>query len=220
MFTTIQEVSTEPTKLRILNTANSLLAYPALLAGYRSVQEAIANDCLNAYLHTSLVIADKSLGDSLADDDLDESIDLSIDQLLSSEVSHPLSVLSRDGASKLPAFVMPVLLDRLEQGKEVSSFAFLLAAYGHYLQAGVDDKGEEYTVDEPALTNHDWAMLANGDVVSLLDISAFASARLRSFPQFVSQYKSYRNQIACYGLIFSLKQTLCAFWEEEPEAHR
>ena len=216
MFTTIQGVSTEPAKLRIINTANSLLAYPALLAGYRSVHDAITNDCLNAYLHTSLLIADKSLVDSSSDNDLDESID----QLLSSEVSHPLSVLSRDGASKLPAFVLPVLLDRLEQGKEVSSFAFLLAAYGHYLQAGVDDKGEEYTVDEPALTNHDWAILANGDVISLLDISAFASAGLRSFPQFVSQYKSYRNQIACYGLIFSLKQTLCAFWEEEPEAHR
>ncbi len=218
MLTTIQEVSTEPVKLRILHTATSLLAYPALLAGYRTVQEAMANDCINRYLHTSLVTAGKSLVDSSAHYDLDASIDQAINQLTSSV--EPLNEFGNDGASKLSTFILPVLLDRLEQDKDVSSFAFLLAAYGHYLKVDVDDKGEEYQPDEPQLNQRDWSTLANNDVLSLFDISVFAPARLRSFPQFVAQYKSYRNQIACYGLIFSLKQTLCAFWEEEPESHK
>ena len=125
-----------------------------------------------------------------------------------------LSQLCGDGASKLANYVLPVLVDRLQSGKDVSSFAFLLAAYGHYLQHGTDDTGEPYTIDEPQLNEEDWLTVQDGDSVSCLTLSPFAGAHLLSFPTFVAQYKAYRNQIACYGLAFSLKQTLCAFWED------
>lgn len=220
MFTTIQEVSTEPFELRILHTAHSVLAYPAFLAGYRTVQEAMEDGFFNTYVRTFLMTTYKSLPAESPSGDLEGDINQLLNRLTQSGDVNLLSELCRDGASKLSTFVIPILLDRLEQGKEVSSLTFLLAAYGHYLQAGVDDKGQEYTVDEPELTQHDWTILANGDVLSLLETSAFASAHLRSFPPFMAQYKSYRNQIACYGLVFSLKQTLCAFWEEETEAHK
>ncbi|WP_425290862.1 hypothetical protein [Spirosoma linguale] len=218
MFTTTQEVSTELPVGISLKAAHSVLAYPAFLAGYRTVHEAMEDNFISAYVRAFLATTAKAkapLSISLEDD-----ISQSIAYLANSGESLPLDQLCRDGASKFSSLVIPLLLDRLQQGKDVSSLTFLLAAYGHYLQADVDAKGQKYTVEEPQLSQHDWAVLTNGDALSLLDVSAFASARLRSFPQVVAQYKSYRHQLACYGLIFSLKQTLCAFWEEEPDMHK
>jgi mannitol-1-phosphate/altronate dehydrogenase len=214
MFTTIQDVHTESYAPRMLDASHTILAYPAFLAGYRTVHEAVADGCLNTYLRTFLTITNKSLANA-SPDELDESLDQLMNYLSNPEEDDLLINLCRDGASKLATFILPVLRDRLEQGNDVSSFAFLLAAYGHYLKAGVDDKEEEYVVDEPELTHSDWKLLANGDALSLLDISAFAPAHLRSFPQFVTRYKSYSRQIAAYGLIFSLKQSLCAFVDDD-----
>ncbi|GAB2527257.1 mannitol dehydrogenase family protein [Spirosoma aerophilum] len=214
MFTTIQEVHTEDRTLRMLDTSHTLLAYPAFLAGYRTIHEAVADGCLNTYLRTSLTITNKSLINAPTNE-LEERIDQLMYHVASPEEDDSLVDVCRDGASKLATYILPALRDRLEQGKDVSSFAFLLAAYGQYLKAGVDDKEEQYTVDEPDLTPNDWKILTHGDELSLLDISAFAPAHLRSFPQFVTRYKSYSRQIASHGLIFSLKQTLCAFGEDD-----
>ncbi|GAB3024679.1 mannitol dehydrogenase family protein [Spirosoma pulveris] len=215
MFTTTQEVSTESFSFFNLKAAHSVLAYPAFLAGYRTVHEAMEDNFVSAYVRAFLTTTAKSNVSS--DVNSEEDINRSIEQLTNSGEELALDQLCQDGASKLSSFVIPILLDRLEQGKDVTSLTFLLAAYGHYLQAGIDDKGQEYTVVEPQLSQRDWSILTQGDTLSLLDISALASARLRTFPQVVAQYKSYRHQLACYGLLFSLKQALCAFWEEEPE---
>lgn len=213
MLTIRQDGMTEPIALRLRNASDSVLAYPAFLAGYRTVNEAMQDGFISSYLHTFLTTTTKSLTTPAAVD-----VEISIDQLLSqytrSAVSDPLSALCADGASRLTNFVIPTLLDQLEQGKDVSSLAFLIAAYGHYLQAGVDTNGETYTVYEPLLTDRDWVNIHDSDVLALLDCSPFAGTRLRSYPRFIASYKSFRNQIACYGLVFSLKQTLCAFWEE------
>lgn len=216
MFTITQEASTRP----LVNASHSVLAYPAFLAGHRTVQEAMEDGHINTYLRTFLTTTGRSLASMAISDDIEEPIAQLVNCLSESAEGDSLSRLCRDGASRLQEFVIPTLLDRLEQGKDVSSLAFLLAAYGHYLQVGIDDKGQDYLVDEPQLTAADWAMLKEGDVLSVVAISPLAPANLTSFPQFVAPYKSYRNQIACYGLAFSLKQTLCAFWEEEAELHR
>ncbi|GAB3800193.1 hypothetical protein GCM10028819_25030 [Spirosoma humi] len=216
MFTTTQEASTRP----LVNASHSVLAYPAFLAGHRTVQEAMGDGHINTYLRTVLTTTGKSLASSALSNDAEETMVQLLDCLSKPTEADSLSRLCHDGASRLQEFVIPTLLERLEQGKDVSSLAFLLAAYGHYLQAGVDDKGQKYRVDEPQLTAADWVLLNEGDVLSVLDIWPLAPANLRSFPQFVAPYKSYRNQIACYGLAFSLKQTLCTFWEEGTELHK
>lgn len=213
MFTTLQDVSTEPIHLRVLNASHSALAYPAFLAGYRTVEEAMQDNHVNSYVRTVVTTAissHDSPGQHLAVDELQGQVSTTVQ-------TGSLSQLCVDGASKLASYVLPVLTDRLQHGKDVSSLAFLLAAYGHYLQHGIDDTGAPYAVNEPRLSDQDWLNLAEGDSTACLAISPFMSAHLLSYPAFVVQYKAYRNQIACYGLAFSLKQTLCAFWEDAAE---
>ncbi|QJW90019.1 hypothetical protein HNV11_11850 [Spirosoma taeanense] len=213
MLTTIQNQSTTD----LLNASQCMLSYPAYLAGYRTVQEAMQDRLFNAYLNAFLN-ATQDCPDSRRLSGLsgggNESL---LAQLTDTTSDTELEELCRDGASRLSAFILPILLDRLKRGREISCLAFLLAAYGHYLHTGMDDKGEIYTVDEPHLTDEDWLRVNDLDTTAFLAMSPFAAANLLDFPQLVAPYKIYRIQIACYGLVFSLKQALCAFWETQPE---
>ena len=180
-----------------------MLAYPAFLAGYRTVDEALNDRLFSNYISTFLD-QDIALLSSTSDSDEYENL---LPSLLSSlAVSDSLDQLCCDGASKLPAFVLPTLLELLGENRDVRRIAFLLAAYGHYLSANTDDKGVAYEINDPNLHQDDWAKINNNDVVSLLGISPLASARLQTFSYFVTLYKSYRTQIAQLGIMVLLKQ--------------
>lgn len=127
MFTTSQEVSTESFSLSNLQAAHSVLAYPAFLAGYRTVYEAMEDNFVSAYVRAFLTTTAKASAYPAANPE--DDINRSMEHLTNSGEYMPLDQLCQDGASKLSSFVIPILLDRLEQGKDVSSLTFLLAAY-------------------------------------------------------------------------------------------
>lgn len=182
----------------------TMLAYPAFLAGYRTVSEAVNDDLFHAYVRAFMNQDITTLAP--LDVDLDDYKSQLIDRVLNTTVSDQLALLCCDGASKLPTFVLPILLDLLEKKGDIHRITFLIAAYGHYLSAEADDKRVPYAVEEPHLHQEDWAKVNDGDVVSLLGISPLAEARLRTYPHFTAMYKSYRGQIAKHGVMFLLKQ--------------
>lgn len=180
-----------------------MLAYPAFLAGYRTVDEALNDHLFSNYLHTFIeqdVMPTGGAQEAMESDDLRNQW---VSQF-SALTIHPLANLCFDGASKLPALILPTLRDLLAQKRDIQRMAFLLAAYGHYLSAGTDDKGVSYELNDTHLHQHDWAKVNSDDVVALLEISTMAAARLNTYSHFVAMYKSYRTQIARYGVVFQI----------------
>lgn len=180
-----------------------MLAYPAFLAGYRTVDEALSDRLFSNYI-SAFLDQDIALLSSISDSDEYENQLSNLFSMLA--VQDSLDQLCCDGASKLSAFVLPTLRGLLEENRDVRRIAFLLAAYGHYLSATTDDNGVAYEINDPNLHQDDWAKINNNDVVSLLGISPLASARLQTFSYFVALYKSYRAQIAQLGIVVLLKQ--------------
>ncbi|MBD2755896.1 mannitol dehydrogenase family protein [Spirosoma validum] len=185
----------------ILNASHTMLAYPAFLAGYRTVDEAL-NDRLFSNYISAFLDQDVALTTSDSDDYENQLASL----FSSLAISDSLDQLCCDGASKLSAFVLPTLRELLEENRDVRRIAFLLAAYGHYLSTTTDDNGVTYEINDPNLHQDDWSKINSTDVVSLLSISPLASARLQTFSYFVTLYKSYRAQIAQLGIMVLLKQ--------------
>ncbi|WP_020607593.1 hypothetical protein [Spirosoma spitsbergense] len=177
-----------------------MLAYPALLAGHQTINEAINDHLLNNYL--GAFIEQDGLPDeaSTTPAPLAEYINAVFSQFSDPVLSDPLARLCADGALKLPAYILPTLLNLLAQNGDVHRIAFLLAAYGHYLS----EQLKAGQADE--LAPDDWAKISSDDVVALLSISSMATARLQTYSHFVAMYKSYRNQIATHGVEFLLRQ--------------
>ena len=177
-----------------------MLAYPALLAGHQTINEAINDHLLSNYLGAFIEQDGLPNEDSATPAPLAEYINAVFSQLSGPVLSDPLAQLCSDGALKLPAYILPTLLNLLAQNGDVHRIAFLLATYGHYLseqlEAGQSDE----------LEPEDWAKISSDDVVAFLSISSMATARLQTYSHFVAMYKSYRNQIATHGVEFLLRQ--------------
>ncbi|MVM31326.1 hypothetical protein GO755_14880 [Spirosoma sp. HMF4905] len=183
-----------------------MLAYPAFLAGYQTVDEALNDQLFSSYLSAFIEQDVMPFTDAQSDINQDEIRNQWLNQFATSTTTDPLVSLCFDGASKLPSLILPALLDLLAQNRDIHRMAFLLAAYGHYLSANVDDKGVSYEPNSAHLHRHDWAKVNSDNVVALLEISTMATARLHTYSHFVAMYKSYRTQIAKYGIVFLLKQ--------------
>ncbi|GAB3880499.1 mannitol dehydrogenase family protein [Spirosoma agri] len=203
----------EALKLRFLNASHSMLAYPAFLAGYRTVHEAMGDTLFSSYISVFINHVVSPLVTPPDSVDLADYKAKLLGRLSNAAVSDQLSRLCFDGASKLPAFLLPTLSELAQQNKPTHCLAFLMAAYGHYLQSEADDQGNSYSVNEPFLQKSDWLKINDHDVLAFLDCTPFAAAKLRDIPHFAATYKLYRKQIAIYGIAFSLRQTMCTFWE-------
>jgi mannitol-1-phosphate/altronate dehydrogenase len=216
MQTSFQDVLTEDSfisikadetlKLRLQNASLTMLAYPAFLAGYRTVNEAMQDSLFTDYVSAFIDQDVSPLHTASTGIDLDSYKSELLSEFTNPATTDPLASLCCDGTSKLSDFVLPTLRELLEKNRDVHRIAFLLAAYGHYLAVSRDDNGAVYEVNDPHLHHDDWAKITSSDVVSLLAISPLASARLQTFSYFVALYKSYRAQIATLGVVFLLKQ--------------
>ncbi len=203
----------EALQQRFQNASYSLLAYPAFLAGYRTVHEAMSDSVFSNYVNVFINRLVSPLVTVPGSIDLTDYKTKLLRRLSSAAVNIPLSRLCADGASKLPAFILPTLAELVKQEKPTYCLAFLLATYGHYLSATTDDKDEEYEINEICLSEDDWYKIEDSDVLAFLDSSPFASANLRTIPHFAAAYKLYRKQIAIYGVAFTLRQTMCTLLE-------
>ncbi|WP_338868723.1 hypothetical protein WBJ53_18275 [Spirosoma sp. SC4-14] len=217
MQTPIQDVLTESLfdinetlQEQFLQTSQTMLAYPALLAGYRTVQDSLSDPVFSNYLSvfvnhavSALIPAAETAYRTAFTSELLTRLVYATDSL---------EDICADGASKLPEFLLPILVKLSEQNRPYC-LAFLLAAYGHYLRTSVDDKGDPYAVSEPRLTETDWDKINDHDELSLLDIEPLVSANLRAIPHFSAAYKLFRKQIAIYGVSFTLRQSMCTFLE-------
>jgi len=190
------------------------LAYPLVLA--KPTADIRSGGLYHSYLRSFIVHFDAATDEVVSEMEQDAWVDQLLNQFAKAIDSDSLHCLCAEGASVLPTFLLPVLLQELDQEQTIAGLAFWLAAYGHYVQThsgAVQPAGSLY---RPQLAEEDVFRVTSSDVMALFDTEPLKSAQLRLFPALVARYKTYRTQIALHGLEFPLKQTLCAFWDERP----
>lgn len=192
-------------KLSLLNASHSLLSYPAFLAGYRRVDEAVRDERFARYLR---LFMDRDAGPYVpapGNTDLELYKKTLLERFGNKAVSDQISRLCFDGVSKIPVYVMPVLTKMIRDDADLERLAFFIAAYRHYLKHGKDDRGRAYEVNEPWLTEEDRKLIAGDDPVDFLGLSPFRSTDLKAADKFVSQYRS---------MVEGLEKTACfPFWK-------
>lgn len=195
----------ENMKISLLNASHTMLAYPAILAGYRRVDHAIHDERIERLVRQFMDEDMTPYVDTPDGVDLGKYKDTVIERFANAAVSDRVERLCADGLSKFPTFVTPKLIAMLRDGKDTHRLAFLLAAYRHYLKHGRDDDGAELTVNEPTMTDTDRELIASDDPLDFLALAAFAGAPLRESPDFRMQYLNYTDSIARLGTLKTLE---------------
>jgi len=189
----------EKMKLRLLNASHQVMSYLGVLAGQRYVHEFCRTplfvDYLFGYLHAEAI----PTLDPVPGIDLDAYCRSLIDRFSSAAILDTLARQTVDASVRIPAFVLPVLRDRLAAGGDIRRATLTVAAWSRSLE-GVADSGEPIEVSPDRLAPQLQAALAaeRRDPGAFLDqVEVFGE--LGGDPRFRAAFVAARAELARDG---------------------
>jgi len=138
----------ERLKLRMVNGSHSALAYLGAMAGWRTVDRAIANPALHRYLDALLRDEIAPTLPALQGLDLNDYRARLLQRFANPALQHQTAQIAMDGSQKLPQRLLGTLRDRLAAQAPIDGLALAVAAWVHYLR-GVDETGAIHAIHDP-----------------------------------------------------------------------
>ncbi|MEJ0037562.1 MAG: mannitol dehydrogenase family protein [Gammaproteobacteria bacterium] len=119
----------ERAKLRLLNGAHSTLAYTGLLAGYRTVAEAMGDATLRETIEALMTEDILPSLEPPADLDLHAYIRAILKRFRNPNMHHALAQIAMDGTQKLPIRILGTVRDALAAGRPINRLCLPIAAW-------------------------------------------------------------------------------------------
>lgn len=138
----------ERLKLRMVNGTHSSIAYLGAMAGWQTVDKAIAQPALRAHIEALMRDEIEPTLAELPGLDLPAYRANLLARYANPALAHRTQQIAMDGSQKLPQRLLGTVRDRLAQGWPVPRMALGVAAWMHYLR-GVDELGQPYPIDDP-----------------------------------------------------------------------
>lgn len=144
----------EKLKLRCVNGSHSAIAYLGVLAGWTTVDRAIAEPALRRFVEA---LMREEIEPTLATIDGLAGVDLAayrarlIERFANPALAHRTRQIAMDGSQKIPQRWLGTLRERLAAGASIERLALAVAAWLQFL-GGVDDSGRTYDIDDPLST--------------------------------------------------------------------
>ncbi|UYH51517.1 mannitol dehydrogenase family protein [Candidatus Kirkpatrickella diaphorinae] len=190
-------------KVRMLNAAHSVLAYPGQLAGFNDVRDAITNPSIRELVDIFLrrdvaptLPAPKGM-------DLDIYRATIIKRFSNPHIIDRLPRITGDGWSKLATFLAPTFNHVVEEDGDVTRMVFVLACFTRYLR-GVTDDGQEFEPFEPQMPDAE-REASRHDALSL---SVFQHFNLHQRPPIMSEIRRWEERIERHGTLKALERLL------------
>jgi fructuronate reductase len=136
----------ERLKLRMVNGAHSALAYLGVVAGWSTVDVAIAQPALRAYIDAMLQTeVEPTLTGLFVPRDYRQRL---LQRFANPALAHRTAQIAMDGSQKVPQRLLATIRDRIAAGAPIERLGLALAGWLHYLR-GVDEAGRAYAIDDP-----------------------------------------------------------------------
>ncbi|NAZ87069.1 mannitol dehydrogenase family protein [Kineococcus indalonis] len=138
----------ETMKTRLLNASHTALGYLGHLAGYRTIDELMADDVFRDYLVHLMADEIVPLLPPVPGIDLAEYQRTLVERLSNPRMGDQLLRLCRRGSTKMPNYVLPSLRAALERGRPHQLLVLAVAGWMRFLR-GYDYAGEQIPVEGP-----------------------------------------------------------------------
>lgn len=200
----------ERLKLRMVNGSHTALACLGAVAGWRTVDRALAVPALRRFI-------DRLMRDEIAPTlpalpglDLDDYRARLLQRFANPALQHQTQQIAMDGSQKLPQRLLGTVRDRLAANAPIDRLALAVAGWMHYLR-GVDEAGTRYAIHDP-LADALAAQLAQADACSTVPdgvarFTAFAPVfgTLGQAPRFVSAVAQQLASLRQRGVLATLE---------------
>lgn len=184
-------------KTRLLNGTHTAMAYLGWLGGHRTSAEVVADPVMRAFLVEMLRTEVAPLLPHLPDMGTDDYVTSVLERLGNESIADPLSRLCRRGSTKVPAYVLPSLVEAREQGRPAPLLVLALAGWFRYLR-GTDLDGRSIDVSDARLEElrpralrggaDPGALLAAPCVADVLEADSALCADLRRAMEDLDEY--------------------------------
>lgn len=121
-------------KSRLLNGTHSAMAYLGHLAGHRTTAEVMTDPVMRSYLDRLMRDEIAPLLGSLPGVDLAAYRATLLDRFANQHVSDPLTRLCGRGSTKVPAYLLPSLVDARDAGRPAPLLTLAVAGWFRYLE--------------------------------------------------------------------------------------
>jgi len=138
----------ETLKLRTVNGVHSALAYLSVMAGWATVDEAMAQPALKAYLAALMQEEIVPTLPPLPGLDLARYQQRLLQRFENPALKHQTRQIAMDGSQKLPQRLLDTARARLAADLPIGKLALAVAAWLHFLR-GVDEAGLRYDIQDP-----------------------------------------------------------------------
>ena len=210
----------ERLKLRMVNGSHSTLAYLGAMAGYRTVDQAMAAPALRGFIDTLMRDEIAPTLSGLNGLDLNAYRARLLARFANPALQHQTRQIAMDGSQKLPQRLLGTVRDRLRAGASIDRLALAVAGWIHYL-GGVDEKGQPHTIEDPLSSAlMDQWVRANQAAAGISDPTAAECQRIAAFcsftpvfgdlggnPKFVQAVAAYTLRLRQRGVLAALHET-------------
>ncbi|MBJ7881252.1 mannitol dehydrogenase family protein [Gelidibacter salicanalis] len=183
----------EKMKLSLLNAGHSVLGILGALVGYDTIDEAVGNPNISAFLnHYMDVEVTPVLGD-LEGINLKDYKQSLLKRFGNINIKDQIDRICSESSAKFPIFILPTVNAQLEKNGSVKLAAFVTAAWAIY-SLGKDEQGNALTIkDAMKDVLHEKAEASIERPQTFLDLESIFGT-LKDAPNFVEAYtEAYRN---------------------------
>lgn len=138
----------ETLKLRMVNGAHSALAYLSVMAGWTSVDEAMAQPGMRRFLNALMHLEIEPTLPPLPGLDLAEYRHGLLQRFANPALRHQTRQIAMDGSQKLPQRLLNTVRDRLAADAPIPDLALAVAGWLLFLR-GSDQAGRAYEIQDP-----------------------------------------------------------------------
>lgn len=154
----------EEAKIRILNASHSCIAWAGAMSGHTFIHEGTQDARIRQLAH-DYVTADVIPCLTPSPVDLEKYRDTVLDRFSNPYIRDTIERVAADGFAKIPGFIAPTIVERLNHGQPFNHVAVLPALFLAFLQARADGKiaftYKDQAMDEAVVS----AILASPDQV-------------------------------------------------------
>jgi mannitol 2-dehydrogenase len=185
----------EMMKIRLLNASHQALCYIGMLLGYRYAHETMADPDIRRLVEVLMNVEVTPLLPDVPGIDLAEYKRTLIERFANPTLRDQLARIGTEGSARIPKFVLPSVLERLERGGPMRALSFTVAAWFRYL-TGTDDRGQELPINDPIAEELTRRARAGGeDPRLLLGMRELFGDILPSSPAFVNQVEEHLRSL-------------------------
>ena len=138
----------ETLKLRMVNGAHSALAYLSVMAGWATVDAAMAQPGMPGFLDALMRTEIEPTLSALPGLDLAQYRQGLLRRFANPALRHQTRQIAMDGSQKMPQRLLDTVRDRLAADRPIPGLALAVAGWLHFLR-GVDEAGRRYEIQDP-----------------------------------------------------------------------